>query len=97
MALRGIGKPGFKAPDVALDIDEIANGALLSATAIMRAVVQDQEIQDHLNGLPTYFDIMIAFAVVFALKVSTKYAASVPVDTSEIRALVAELVRVLKQ
>lgn len=39
---------------------------------------------------------MIAFAVVFVLKVSTKYATSVRVDTSEIRSLVAELVEVLK-
>ncbi|KAK0308936.1 hypothetical protein LTR01_004816 [Friedmanniomyces endolithicus] len=96
LAFRGIGKPGFKAPEVALDIDELANSALLSATAILRAVVQDQEIQDFLNGLPTYFDIMIAFAVVFVLKVSTKFAASVAIDTSEIRSLVADLVHVLK-
>ncbi|TKA79066.1 hypothetical protein B0A55_02513 [Friedmanniomyces simplex] len=96
LAFRGIGKPGFKAPDVALDIDELANSALLSATSILRAVVQDQEIQNFLNGLPTYFDIMIAFAVVFVLKVSTKFAASVAIDTSEIRSLVADLVRVLK-
>ncbi|KAK0266333.1 hypothetical protein LTS09_000285 [Friedmanniomyces endolithicus] len=96
LAFRGIGKPGFKAPEVALDIDELANSALLSATAILRAVVQDQEIQNFLNGLPTYFDIMIAFAVVFVLKVSTKFAASVAIDTSEIRSLVADLVHVLK-
>jgi hypothetical protein len=96
IAFRGIGKPGFKAPEVALDIDEIANSALLSATAILRAVIQDQEIQNFLNGLPTYFDVMIAFSVVFVLKVSTKYAASVRVDTSEVRSLVADLVRVLK-
>ncbi|KAK5686581.1 hypothetical protein LTS10_002701 [Elasticomyces elasticus] len=97
LAFRGVGKPGFKSPDVALDIDELANSALLSATAILRAVVQDQEIQNFLNGLPTYFDIMIAFAVVFVLKVSTKFAASVAIDTSEIRSLVADLVRVLKE
>ncbi|KXT18705.1 hypothetical protein AC579_2705 [Pseudocercospora musae] len=96
MAFRGIGKPGFKAPDVALDIDELANSAVLSATAILRAVVNDTEIQDHLNGLPTYFDVMIAFAVVFVLKVSTKYANSVRVDTSEVRTLVSDLVMVLK-
>ncbi|EME79188.1 uncharacterized protein MYCFIDRAFT_167080 [Pseudocercospora fijiensis CIRAD86] len=96
MAFRGIGKPGFKAPDVALDIDELANSAVLSATAILRAVVNDTEIQDHLNGLPTYFDVMIAFAVVFVLKVSTKYASSVRVDTSEVRTLVSNLVVVLK-
>ncbi|CAK4030907.1 Transcriptional activator of proteases prtT [Lecanosticta acicola] len=96
MAFRGIGKPGFKAPDVALDIDEIANSAVLSATSIIRAVVTDTEIQSFLNGLPTYFDLMIAFAVVFVLKVSTKYASSVRVDTSEIRSLVTNLVAVLR-
>ncbi|EMC93348.1 hypothetical protein BAUCODRAFT_75640 [Baudoinia panamericana UAMH 10762] len=96
MAFRGIGKPGFKAPDVALDIDELANNAILSATTILRTVIQDPEIQGHLNGLPTYFDLMIAFATVFVLKVSTKYATSVRVDTTEIRSLVGEVVRVLK-
>lgn len=96
IAFRGITKPGFKTPDIALDIDEIANSAVLSATAILRAVVTDTEIQSFLNGLPTYFDIMIAFAVVFVLKVSTKYATSVRVDTSEVRSLVASVVAVLK-
>lgn len=96
MAFRGVGKPGFKAPDVALDIDELANSAVLSATAILRTVVTDTEFQGHLNGLPTYFDVMIAFAVVFVLKVSTKYASSVRVDTSEVRGLVSSVVRVLR-
>ena len=96
IAFRGIGKPGFKMPNVALDIDELANGALLSATAILRAVVSDTEIQSYLNGLPTYFDIMIAFAVVFVLKVSTKYATSLRGDTRERRSRVAALVTVLK-
>lgn len=96
LAFRGIGKPGFKSPEIALDIDELANSALLSATAIIRAVVSDMEIQSFMNGLPTYFDVMIAFAVVFVLKVSTKYATSVQIDTSEIRSLVAQLLDVLK-
>lgn len=96
MAFRGIGKAGFRAPNVAMDIDELANQAVLSATAIIRTVVSDTEIQGHLNGLPTYFDVMIAFAVVFVLKVSAKYASSLRVDTSEVRGLVANLVTVLK-
>lgn len=95
-AFRGVGKRGFKSPDVALDIDELANSALLSATAILRAVVSDAEIQGYLNGLPTYFDLMIAFAVVFVLKVSSNYAGYVRVDTSETKSLVAELVAVLR-
>ena len=96
LAFRGIGRPEFKAPEVALDIDEIANSAVLAATEIIRAVISDTEIQTFLNGLPTYFDVMIAFAVVFVLKVSSKYATFVRVDTSEIYSLVAELVTVLR-
>lgn len=95
MAFRGIGRPGFKAQEVALDIDEIANAAVASARAILRAVVTDTEIQSYLNGLPTYFDVMIAFAVVFLLRVATKHSLSVRVDTSEVQALVADLVKVL--
>ncbi|KAF2718651.1 hypothetical protein K431DRAFT_340598 [Polychaeton citri CBS 116435] len=96
-AFRGVGKPGFKSADVAMDIDELANAAMLSATTILRTVTTDSEIQGYLNGLPTYFDVMIAFAVVFVLKVSTTYASSVSVSISEVRTLVADLVKVLKR
>jgi len=95
-ALRGIGRPGFRTMDIALDIDELASSALLSATSILRAVVSDGETQSYLDGLPTYFDVMIAFAVVFVLKVSSKYAHLVRLDTSEVRGLVSELVTVLR-
>jgi len=98
LAFRGIGTPSFKSPDVAMDIDEIAHSALLSATSILRTVVTDAEIQSYLNGLPTYFDLMITFAVVFVLKVSSpQYAGFVRVDTREIHTLVCELVTVLKK
>ncbi|KAK5111650.1 hypothetical protein LTR62_004755 [Meristemomyces frigidus] len=96
IAFRGIGHPGFKSPEVERDIDELATSALSSATAILKTVVQDPEIQDFLTGLPTYFDIMIAFAVVFVLKILTKHAAAVRIDTNGIHELVADLVQVLK-
>lgn len=97
MAFRGIGQPTFKSPDVASDIDALAETSIHSASAILHAVVDDEEIQGHLNGLPMYFDVMIAFAVVFVLKVSTKYASSVPIDTSHIPALVESTVQVLRR
>lgn len=97
LAFRGIGTPTFKPLDVAVDIDEIAQSALLSATSILRSVVTDSEIQTYLNGLPTYFDLMIAFAVVFVLKVSgPEYASSMSVDIHQMHALVRELITVLK-
>lgn len=97
MAFRGIDKPSFKSPDVASDINALAAISLESASAILHAVVDDEEIQGHLNGLPMYFDVMIAFAVVFVLKVTSKYASSVQIDTSNINALVKDLVDVLQR
>ncbi|KAE8383627.1 hypothetical protein BDV26DRAFT_251337 [Aspergillus bertholletiae] len=97
-ALRGAGSSHAKsrAPDVALELEEIANSAVLSALSILRAVISDTEIQSYLNGLPTYFDIMIAFAVVFLLKVSTRFPATVQLDNQEIHHLMLSLVSVLK-
>lgn len=96
MAFRGIGQSDFKEPDIAMDIEEIANTAILSATTILRTVVSDTEIQSYLNGLPTYFDVMIAFAVVFLVKVSTAHTSTVAVNTREVLSLVGQLSDVLQ-
>jgi hypothetical protein len=97
-ALRGVGSVQAKArsPDIAWELDDIANSAVVSAVSILRNVVSDTEMQSHLNGLPAYFDIMIAFAVVFLLKVSTQFSASVRLDVREIRQLMSTLLTVLK-
>ena len=100
-AFRGAGSGGdpinSRSHDAAMDLEEIANTAVLSALSILRAVVVDTEIQTFLDGLPTYFDIMIAFAVVFLLKVSIKFSASVRLDVEETKRLVGELVVILKR
>lgn len=54
------------------DLEEFAAKAVAAAESILRTINTDQEIQSDLHGLPTYFDTMIAFAVVFLLKVSAK-------------------------
>lgn len=95
---RGIGKPDFMSSEIALDINELGNAALLSATAIIRAVTNDVEIQGYLNGLPTYFNVMIAFAVVFVLKVSAPaYSSLIHVETADVRSKIEELVAVLQR
>jgi len=95
-AFRGIKDPAYKAPEIAMDIEELADTAILSATTILRTVIVDSDIQSYLDGLPTYFDVMIAFSVVFLLKVSTRYASIVRVDAREIGGLINNLVRVLE-
>ncbi|OOO04210.1 hypothetical protein OAory_01050570 [Aspergillus oryzae] len=97
-ALHGAGSSHakYRAPDVALELEEIANTAVLSALSILRAVISDTEIQSYPNGLPTYFDIMIAFAVVFLLKVPTHFSTSVQLDNQKIQRLMLSLAMVLK-
>ncbi|KAK7958233.1 hypothetical protein PG996_010328 [Apiospora saccharicola] len=79
-----------------MDLEEIANSAVLAASAILRAVVSDTEIQGFLDGLPTYFNTMIAFAAVFLIKVSTKYSSVVQVDLQKIKHLLRSLLDTLK-
>ncbi|KIV85913.1 hypothetical protein PV11_01564 [Exophiala sideris] len=100
-ALRGLGKQDPSATvratsEIGLDIDEFANAAVLSATAIIRTVLNDPEVQSFIDGFHTYFHIMTAFAVVFLLKVSTSYSVSIHVDAAEIRKLVERLLVIIK-
>jgi hypothetical protein len=82
--------------ELSSELEEIATIAVFSAKSILRTIINDPEIQSHLNGLPLYFDTMIAFAVVFLLKVATKYCTTIRVDSAEILHLVGEVDRVLK-
>lgn len=78
------------------ELEEIANTGVLCAMSILRVIVSDVELQSFLNGLPLYFDTMIAFAVVFLLKVATKYTSTVRIDTTQILALVSDTVKILR-
>ncbi|KAK8106306.1 Transcriptional activator of proteases prtT [Apiospora kogelbergensis] len=98
-AFRGVNTDEFtnRPPEVAPDLEEMTNSAVLAASAIVRAVVSDPEIQGFLDGLPIYFDTMIAFAAVFLLKVSTKYGSMVQINLQGIRHLLRRLLTTLKK
>jgi hypothetical protein len=78
------------------EMEEVANIGVLSAMSILRVIVSDDEFQSFLNGLPLYFDTMIAFAVVFLLKIATKYATAIRIDTAQILTLVTQIVMALR-
>jgi hypothetical protein len=78
------------------ELEEFAQAAVQSAKAILRTIILDEEIQSHLYGLPLYFDTMIAFAAVFLLKVATKFAATVRVNSNDILYMMEDVSRVLK-
>lgn len=79
------------------ELEEFANAGILSAMSILQILVSDTEFQTFMNGLPLYFDTMIAFAVVFLLRVGTIYAATVRFDTAGILSLITQTVTVLRE
>ncbi|KAJ5724690.1 transcriptional regulator family: Fungal Specific TF [Penicillium malachiteum] len=78
------------------ELEEIANAGVLSAMSILRVIVSDAEFRSFMNGLPLYFDTMLAFAVIFLLKVATKYATVIRIDTVNILSLVTQTVAALR-
>ncbi|OAA58214.1 Fungal specific transcription factor [Cordyceps fumosorosea ARSEF 2679] len=83
--------------DVVVELDEIANGAVRAATAILRSVNADEELQSFFDGLPVYFATMLAFSIVFLIKVSSARFGFVQARTSEIRPLIADTVAALEK
>lgn len=96
-AFRGAPVSSHSAYQLTPELEEVAQAALQSAKAILRTIIMDEEMQSHLNGLPLYFDTMIAFAVVFLLKVATKFAATVRSDSNAILLIVGDMAHVLKK
>ncbi|KAF2667875.1 C6 transcription factor [Microthyrium microscopicum] len=94
---RGANKNANVFHEMSPDMEEFANGAILSATAILRTIISDIEIQSCLNGLTLYFDTMIAFAVVFLLKLATRESGNVRVNKQEVLDMIRQLVTVLKE
>ncbi|KAL2831855.1 hypothetical protein BJY01DRAFT_260396 [Aspergillus pseudoustus] len=78
------------------EMEEIANTAVLCATSILGVMTSDTELQELLNGLPLCFDTMIAFAVVFLLKVATKYADAVSLNNGKMLSLVDRTIAMLQ-
>ncbi|KAH8697401.1 hypothetical protein BGW36DRAFT_167455 [Talaromyces proteolyticus] len=95
-AFRGVPPAQDRRQSLTPDMEDVANTGVLSAMSILRVIVSDDEFQSFLNGLPLYFDTMIAFAVVFLLKVATKYATAIRIDTAQILSLVSQTVAVLR-
>ena len=94
---RGAPSNGSAQRDFPQELQDIANTAVLSATSILSVIVSDGELQTHLNGLPLYFDTMIAFALVYLLKVATKYSEIVRIDATKMLDLVEQTVTVLRR
>lgn len=96
-AFRGVLKAPNALQALSPELREIAEMAVASATYILRTVNADVEWQGYLNGLPLYFDTMIAFAAVFLIKTATEYNGTVKVDTVGLLALVEENMLVLQE
>ncbi|KAJ5615917.1 hypothetical protein N7537_001031 [Penicillium hordei] len=95
-AFRGVPASESSPQYMSSELEEIANAGVLSAMSILQMIVCDAEFRSFMNGLPLYFDTMLAFAVVFLLKVATKYAFMIRIDTGKIISLVTDTVAALR-
>ncbi|KIY00003.1 uncharacterized protein Z520_04640 [Fonsecaea multimorphosa CBS 102226] len=77
------------------DLEEFATSAVHSGISILQVIAADQEIQSYLDGLPAYFDTMIAFAFVFLLKITIRNPANLRVDKAGISQTLDVLATVL--
>ncbi|KAF9892876.1 hypothetical protein FE257_000465 [Aspergillus nanangensis] len=96
-AFRGVQKYAHTKSFPSPELEEIANTAVLCATSILGVITADTELQSLLNGLPLCFDTMIAFAVVFLLKVATNYSETVTMDKNKIISLVDRTITMLQR
>lgn len=96
-AFRGAPASENTAQYMSPELEEISNAGVLSAMSILQMIVSDPEFRSFMNGLPLYFDTMLAFAVVFLLKIATKHASMIRIDTTKILSLVAETVAALRE
>lgn len=94
-AYRGLlnGQAGISAAD--LGLEEFAANAMNAAQSILKTISSDQGIQTLLNGLPAYFDTMIAFAVVFLLKAIAKPQQGLRIDRHRTLNLLEQLSQTL--
>jgi hypothetical protein len=87
-ALRGIIKPADEdetsVMKSSIERENAANAAIFAATATIRTVIVDSEIQSWLNGFHAYYHVMVAFATVFLLKICKHFQGSLYYDVDQI-------------
>jgi hypothetical protein len=96
-AFRGVGasRTIHRSQETELSINNIAHEGIISALSIISTVTSDREVQTFFDGLPVYFDVMLAFSVVFLFKIS-RLSTSFRLDIDATKRSVHELTVVLK-
>ncbi|KAK9382822.1 uncharacterized protein V2V93DRAFT_377892 [Kockiozyma suomiensis] len=76
------------------DLHELGVTAISTAFGILEALLDSQELQAGLVGVPHYFHTMYAFAAVFLLKVCTRYRQHIKVDRSRVFSTIDRVITV---
>jgi hypothetical protein len=77
----------------------LAQHAIESAHRILQIVLEEQDIKDSLVGVPLYLHTMIAFAIVFLIKMSSKWKAlGVVIDAeTQTRPLIEGVIKTMRE
>lgn len=92
-SLRGLPETNAHIPEPYL---EIASAAVTAATNIITLLLEDKDAHVALAYVPHHVHGMIAFATMFLLKVATKHATQLYIDTAHLSMLMAALARQFK-
>lgn len=79
------------------DLEDIAAAAISTAFDTLHLLLESDELQASLVGMPHYFHTMFAFAAVFLLKVATRYSLHVRVDIQAVLEITAKVVQVFRK
>ncbi|KAK7206010.1 hypothetical protein BZA70DRAFT_150599 [Myxozyma melibiosi] len=79
------------------DLEDIAAAAITTAFDTLHLLLESDELQSSLVGMPHYFHTMFAFAAVFLLKVATRYSLHVKVDIPAVLDISTRVVRVFRK
>ncbi|KAK9453593.1 hypothetical protein V1511DRAFT_503978 [Dipodascopsis uninucleata] len=93
-AFRGLNTSQDTGVALSRDLKDIADCAIATAFAILRSLLNSDELKSSLVGVPHYFHTMYAFAAVFLLKIATRYRQHVDVDRDLVFQTINEVVEV---
>lgn len=80
---------------VPIEMEEFADAAVYTAHSFLRSLVANNDLQTHLQGLPTYFATMVAASIVFLLKMTIKRPSNVRIDREDTYLLLRQVCDVL--
>lgn len=91
-----VSSPSSASTTLSSDLKDISTAAVTTAISTLQLLIDSEELQANLVGVPHYFHTMFAFAAVFLLKAATRFI-HIPVDTKLIFKVSKQVLEIFRQ